>query len=345
MLHKTQDAIHRRHWQPRQRLMAQLLTAAEADDDHTDIDSPHPARKLASRLASCCRHPKLLQDNATGQLIYVPGRCNCRICPLCGPIRAAELESCIREHVAKIDSPRMLTLTLKSIDAPLADQIARLRACFREFRRRADFKAHIKGGIAVVEVTYNKKTDEWHPHLHCLVEGTYWAQAAIANAWERTTGDSRIVDVRMITSREAAAKYVAKYVAKATETGGLPDRRITEKALAFSGLRVAQPFGCLHGAKTKSPKIPRPEGIRELVLIDVLQRELNAGSKRAWQLATAIRLAVNEKNPRSMKRHQFLARKITRFLNPPPQTKPRSPPPPPPELLWTEHPVSAMILR
>src|SRR5690606_7248566 len=101
-----------------------------------------------------------------------------------------------------------------STDNPLAGELERLKACFRELRRGKPWKQHVQGGVAVVECTFNAKTQKWHPHLHIVFDGKYWAQPAIATEWERVTGDSKIVDVRFVRSKDQAAGYIAKYVSK-----------------------------------------------------------------------------------------------------------------------------------
>lgn len=296
--------------------MACLIEEADAATDWPRED-PHPARRLAGKLNACCQWPSIKADGDSGTLIYCPNRCNCRICPLCSRLRAAELQRRVADAIGRMDSPRMLTLTLAHASVPLADQITRIHACFRELRRRKAWKEHVRGGIAVLEITWNNRSQMWHVHIHILIDATYWRQAAIADHWLQVTGDSRIVDIRLCRSKAAAAQYVAKYVAKGIDLAHCPDRRIAEHALALSGVRIAQTFGSLHGTRLKAESTPRPKGVRDVIALDRLWSARADGDARAARLWRAIHLAVRERDP-DPRRHKRLTQKIRDWLDPPP---------------------------
>jgi hypothetical protein len=155
----------------------------------------------------------------------------------------------VAHAIKHADSLRFLTFTLRSSDEPLRDQLDRLYASLRQLRRTAEWQRHVRGGIATVEVTRNPRTGQWHPHLHVLADGTYWKQSQLSAAWRAVTGDSPIVDIRAVRSRNAAAQYVAKYAAKPLDMRGWPLDAIADLAAALHRRRLVLTFGSLHGHK------------------------------------------------------------------------------------------------
>lgn len=109
---------------------------------------------------------------------------------------------------------RFLTLTLKHSDEPLAAQLDRLYRCFSKLRQRSFWKRKVRGGAAFLETTWSDKSHAWHPHLHCLVHGKYLDRSPLSALWLQVTGDSMVIDVRLIRDRLVIARYVTKYVSK-----------------------------------------------------------------------------------------------------------------------------------
>ena len=152
--------------------------------------------------------------------------------------------------MSSMDSPRMLTLTVRSSKSDaLITLVDRLRDAFRRLRDRQEWKDHVVGGVYTLEVTYQPNRCGWHPHVHVVIDGSYWCRKSIKAAWEEVTGDSSIIDIRAIRSKKAAARYIAKYVAKATEFINWPDHAIAEFDAAMHGARLVHTIGNQHGRK------------------------------------------------------------------------------------------------
>lgn len=152
----------------------------------------------------------------------------------------------MNQLIKTIDDVRMLTLTMRASNEPLKDQLKTLRESWNKFRRQKQIKAKIKGGLCVMEITHNAKTDRWHPHLHIVFEGDYLDQKKASECWAKAAAGSTIVDIRRIPSRMAAVNYLAKYVSK---TSIFPVRdigRLDEWVTAVKGLREFSTFGSLH---------------------------------------------------------------------------------------------------
>jgi hypothetical protein len=118
-------------------------------------------------------------------------------------------------------------LTLRSTDAPLRDELDRLYNAFKRLRSSRWWKGLVLGGVAFLELTYNDKRRQWHPHLHLIVQGRYVPHADLSREWHKRTGDSFIVDVRAVRSNDEVTSYVTKYVSKTA----VPDTHLADRLL------------------------------------------------------------------------------------------------------------------
>lgn len=109
---------------------------------------------------------------------------------------------------------RFITLTRRSDDTPLAQQIDGLYEAYRNLRKTRLWTRSVNAAAAMLEITRNKATGRWHPHLHVLASGRFIPHAELRQAWTRCSGGSFIVDIRMIRDHAKAAAYVSKYVSK-----------------------------------------------------------------------------------------------------------------------------------
>lgn len=230
------------------RMVDALREAALEVADVEDDEVCSRLWRLARKLEGCCVHPVVLGRDDDERLLFRECRCRSRICPYCRECRRREVVEQLTATMDRMDSTRFMTFTLLSSDAPLGEQLARLRACFGRLRRTKLWKLRAAGGLYTVEVTYNPKTGQWHPHIHVVAEGSYIPQRELASEWERITGDSRIVDIRACRSRRQAVKYLAEYVQKTSDVEKFPMEVMAEWALQVHGLRFVAKFGTMYGA-------------------------------------------------------------------------------------------------
>lgn len=316
-----QARVHRKYQADRRRIIAAMLCESEITGPDDELDDADPHYKIARKLAHCCRGALILTDADTGQIMVSQARCRSRLCPRCSEIRGWEMQTKIRQLLREVDDPRFLTVTLASSDRPLDDQIRRLKREFQRLRRRKCWRDHVTGGVVVLEVTYNHSRQQWHPHLHCIIDGTYWPQKEIAAAWLDVTADSSIVDIRRIGSREAMVRYVAKYVSKTSCSSKIPHNRIAEWAHAVHGSRMYQAFGHLHAVAIEQPEKP-DRNYENLASLAQLSREAGHGDERAARLWRAVSLAAKEKishdkpgaADRALARHRSIALRVRRWL-------------------------------
>lgn len=251
-----QRQVHRRTIAARHR----IIRALEVQDEPTLL-------KRANRIRLCCRWPFLIETD-DGRLGISAMRCRDRACPTCAYRRSRKVRECMFNVIEKMDSPRFLTLTIAHSDAPLQDCIRHLRESFANLRRTAAWKYHVTGGLYVIEIKRNERTKQWHPHLHAVIDGEYFRQSALVDAWKSVTGDSCIVDIRALHSRREAAKYISKYVTKPNDVGHWPEDCIIEWIEATHGMRTCSTFGKYHNvtADARDPNEVKHEALRLISL-------------------------------------------------------------------------------
>lgn len=264
------SAAHSRHRIERLRIMSALA------DDATGTWS-----KRVAKMADCCSTPGvgLTPAGAVGCVWF---RCRDRLCPLCANARSRQVTDRVITATRNADSLRFLTLTLVSSDRPLREQLDDLYRYYREFRRTKAWRSHVFGGIATVEVTRNAETGRFHPHLHVLIDGTFWRQGEIADAWEAVTGTSRVCDIRAVRSRSKFAAYIAKYASKPAAIGDWPPDAILEYAEAIHRRRMVLATGNMHASKVEGDDEPERERITgDRIPLHALERRTNLGCTRS----------------------------------------------------------------
>ena len=205
-----------------------------------------------------------------------PMRCKRRECPICADIRRKAWYHRSAEALKLWTAPKHITLTLKSSDAPLDDQLKRLLSCFRRLRQREMWKRRSPWGIWTIEITYNAKTGLWHPHIHIIANMQYIPREVLREAWYEITGDSFMVGIQAVKSD--IARYIAKYIAKGSTVYDAPvDIGLVSQAL--KGKRLANKIG-------KWPPISQPEKpvYHRIGSIAYIARMASKGSNFHWWL-------------------------------------------------------------
>jgi hypothetical protein len=103
-----------------------------------------------------------------GRSVAVPIGCNHRLCPLCNNHRAERYRSRVQALFGTLSNPQLLTLTVPSPRMMTREVIDTLRRRLKAFLKQES--PLLKGGVYSIEITYNKHSKTWHPHVHCLVD-------------------------------------------------------------------------------------------------------------------------------------------------------------------------------
>ena len=97
--------------------------------------------------------------------------CNQRWCLICNRIRTAKVINGYKESIEKFSDAHFLTLTIPNVKgSELVTAINSMNKAIRDITKNAKktYKLQIKA-LKKYECTHNKRTDEYHPHFHFIV--------------------------------------------------------------------------------------------------------------------------------------------------------------------------------
>jgi hypothetical protein len=251
---------------------------------------PH---KTKQRIQKCGTNAWIEYSPSTDRYRLRSDACKHRLCPLCRRRYAVEAEQRLKYALEGIGpgKARLVTLTLRSSDAPLETQLSNLWQAFRRLRSRNYWKHRVRGSVAVLEVTYNAERSQWHPHLHVVTEGRFMAQATLAKEWLHSTRGSSIVDIRLIRSVDATSSYLTSYLTKCPrfQTTTTLDLAL-EYLTATSRIRLIRTYGTLRRrAQEHERQDEYPSDWRPVKPLLVMLHDALTGSHYALQTLRKVR--------------------------------------------------------
>lgn len=255
VLTKLQDEIDAK-FKPKKGLTLVL------SDVYADLDM----FSRAGRVANCGSFLEFKVSEKEKKL-YRANFCKDRLCPMCNWRRSLKIfgqVSQVMDYLEK-DTYRFLFLTLTVKNCSADDLPATVGALYEGWRfmynKSSVFRKVVCGTFRTVEVTRNKETGEFHPHLHVIlaVRPSYFtrgyiSQARWAELWRSCCdlGYNPIVDIRTIKSDSkgisGAVAEVSKYAVKDGDylSGCKDDRLACVSAFlsALTGRRLVGFTGC-----------------------------------------------------------------------------------------------------
>lgn len=210
------------------------------------IAAAHPRRdaafkKKADRIWNCSNYLVFAQNvntetGETSRKLVAANFCRDRLCPMCAWRKSLVTFHQVSEIMDYIDRerpglvPLFLTLTMRNVQLDqLGDGIERILKAWRLMMNKGNNRKphHVTvGWMRTLEITYNKATGEWHPHIHAiiLVEPDYFTNPEKyidhdewVSEWRRAlkADYDPSVDVRTIKrARAHAVAEVSKYTVK-----------------------------------------------------------------------------------------------------------------------------------
>ncbi|WP_094314276.1 protein rep [Staphylococcus aureus] len=166
------------------------------------------------------------------QKLYKANSCKNRFCPVCAWRKARKDAlglSLMMQYIKEQENKEFifLTLTTPNVKATkLESEIKRYNQSFRRLTNRKHFKSIAKGYVRKLEITYNKKRDDYNPHFHVLIavnksyftdKRYYISQQEWLDLWRDVTGISEITQVQVQKIRQNNNKELyemAKYSGK-----------------------------------------------------------------------------------------------------------------------------------
>lgn len=216
--------------------------------------------------------------------------CHDRFCVPCSAERAHRIKCNLRDHIARRPH-KFLTLTLKSTANTLPFQLDRLYRAFRRLRSQSLWRERVRGGAAFCELTLNDQSQLWHLHLHVLLDADFIPQPYLKSAWLAATGDSDVVDIRLVRNWETVATYLSQYATKA-----LPDNvlrtspKLDELVLALRGRKLVYTFGTWRAFRLLAHASDK--SWQRYASLDYLEQKAYDGNFLAAQLLDAARAII-----------------------------------------------------
>jgi hypothetical protein len=232
-------------WRPQRERIYRAILAGEASGWRS------------KRFATCGANAWVLGSKTEFQRYKVVLTCcHDRFCVPCARARAANIRANLAKHTEG-RTLRFVTLTLAHTAAPLVDQLDRLYRAFRTLRGKPVWKDRVRGGVAFLELKLGNGETPWHPHLHVLIDSTFLPQHQLSSTWLDVTGDSKIVDIRLVRDVAEIDKYVTKYVTKPISANAYRDSlRLNQAIAALSGRRMFITFGDCRNWRLTEPADP-----------------------------------------------------------------------------------------
>lgn len=166
------------------------------------------------------------------QKLYKANSCKNRFCPVCAWRKARKDAlglSLMMQYIKQQEKKEFIFLTLTTpnvMSDELENEIKRYNNSFRKLIKRKKVGSVIKGYVRKLEITYNKKRDDYNPHFHVLIavnksyftdKRYYISQQEWLVLWRDVTGISEITQVQVQKIRQNNNKELyemAKYSGK-----------------------------------------------------------------------------------------------------------------------------------
>jgi len=248
------------------------------------IDGSYSGKNTV-RLRTCRKYAYFVRNEETGHLRVSSSRCKLRWCPICRDVSRRIVTKAVDSWLKFQKYPKMLTFTLKHSDEELELQVDRLYRCFRKLRQRAYIKQTITGGVWFFQLKLNLETQQWHPHLHCLVGGSFISHAKIKTLWHKITGDSFVVDVRPVRDLDNVSTEVARYATSPADITRMTIDQALEVYWATKSRKICGTWGNAKGMILRPT--PDDDGedwakVAEFSYVNV-RKDFDPAVKRFWE--------------------------------------------------------------
>ncbi len=159
--------------------------------------------------------------------------CRYKVCLVCSRIRTAELIDTYLEAVNELKDKQFVTLTIPNVHN--YELYSVVREMVKNFQKAKDNLRKQKislRGTRNLEVTFNPKTKDYHPHFHCIIENEKNAELLVSE-WLRIyqNAERAAQDIRKFGMYENDLLEAFKYVNKVVS--GNSKERVKNDELAY----------------------------------------------------------------------------------------------------------------
>lgn len=137
--------------------------------------------KRIDRVSQCGNELRFGLDDQDKFRLIAANFCRDLMCPQCNWRRSlrmfGEVSACMDFMTAEYDFI-FATFTIKNCKGDMLSKTCDiLQSSFSRMMRGKKVKSIVLGSFSALEITYNKSTEEYHPHMHCIfaVDNSYFA--------------------------------------------------------------------------------------------------------------------------------------------------------------------------
>lgn len=175
--------------------------------------------------------------------------CNSRSCNLCNRIRTAKMMNGYILPLKELGDLQFVTLTEPNVkeselEETIRNQIKKISNIFEVFRKRRGINI---SGIRKLECTYNDKRNDYHPHIHLLINKNVAPE--FINEWLKRTPSAKLVGQDYKDANQNSLNELFKYTTKQYEiekddkTLEINVRSLDVILRAYNNKRTFQTFG------------------------------------------------------------------------------------------------------
>jgi plasmid rolling circle replication initiator protein Rep len=188
--------------------------------------------KWSYRIENCGNYIEFYKWQNAGLKVKTANFCCDRLCPNCNWRRSlrmfAKLSKIInsKQYAETKYKNLFLTLTIRNCNIDeLHESIKNIFYSFKKFVQHKAISNAVMGYFRALEITYNPKTQTFHPHLHVILavpssyfKTYYLSQEKLTYLWQQSlAADYKpIIDIRKFKDNKGIAE-ASKYVIKADD--------------------------------------------------------------------------------------------------------------------------------
>lgn len=242
----------KRPWSERKKESMELLDLFKVA---RNIDESVISQTRLRALADCGSRLIFAQQEDGGKTLANANFCRLRLCPMCGWRRSLKLFSQVSKITDAILAEKkarfiFVTLTVENVQGEhLRSTIRQMNEGFKTLVQNskhclasAVLRENLLGYMKAMEVTYNAKRNDFHPHIHCIFEvrpsyfgnDGYLTHADWRKMWQSVMKLDYEPQVNVRAIKNATAKAVAEVAKYPVKVDGL--LKIKNKELAALAL-------------------------------------------------------------------------------------------------------------
>jgi plasmid rolling circle replication initiator protein Rep len=186
--------------------------------------------------------------------------CRNRWCLTCSRIKTAEMihgYSAPLKELANENELYFVTLTAPTIKADkLTTEIRKRIKVFQQCQDALRKQGIKLNGMRKLEITYNEKTNKYHPHFHFIQQGKHESEC-LRNEWvkrfqnQSKKASNKAQDITPVTDLDEGFMELFKYATKDSVKDSTPPLALDVIYQALQRVRVYQPYGKIR--KVKKP--------------------------------------------------------------------------------------------